>query len=62
MAAAGGRGKENFCEYYTLNPYELKNQKHILISWIFIAFTTISFAQTASSNSEYSPESRGDNG
>jgi len=40
----------------------LKNQKHILISWIFIAFTTISFAQTASSNSEYSPEPRGDNG
>lgn len=40
----------------------MKNQKHILISWIFSAFATISFAQTTGSNSEFSPEPRGDKG
>lgn len=40
----------------------MKNYKHILISWIFVAFTTISLAQSAIGNSEFDPESRGDNG
>lgn len=39
----------------------MKNIKHILISWIFGAFTTISFAQTISNNSEFSPAPLGDN-
>ena len=37
-------------------------QTHILISWIFTAFTTISIAQPEIRNSEFNPEPRGDNG
>ncbi len=40
----------------------MKRQKHILISWIFTAFATISFAQSAMMGSEFNPESRGQDG